>query len=200
MRRSRRSRGVLGLQRQVAAAEESLSPALVSENVTSILNVVGRDMGEWAQRLQLEYSDSPVRIDPSRLNVVADTASGTIPLDRMGSAANWVGYHLVAYLALHKLFVERDRPVPRFVVFDQPTQAFYPPEATFDSLQDADRRAVTHMFELFRDVAQQLSPIFQIIVTDHANLDAEWFQSAIREEWRGGLRLIPSAWISSPSL
>jgi energy-coupling factor transporter ATP-binding protein EcfA2 len=192
-------RSILQTRIRVDEAEGRLSAASVNENVTSILNVVGIDMAEWAQRLQLEYSDSPVRIDPSRLNVVADTTSGTIPLNRMGSAANWVGYHLVAYLALHKLFVERSRPVPRFVVFDQPTQAFYPPEAgddAFASLDDADRRSVARMFELLRDVAQELAPELQIIVTDHANLDTEWFQAAIREEWRGGRKLVPADWIS----
>jgi hypothetical protein len=186
------------LQRRAAEAEQRLNPALVNENVVSILNTVGRDMGTWAQRLQLEYATSPLRIDVSRLNVVADTVTGTVPLDRMGSAANWVGYHLVAYLALHKLFVEKNRPVPRFVVFDQPTQAFYPPEASgresIETLDDADRRAVTRMFELFRDVAAELGPELQIIVTDHANLNPQWFQEAIVEEWRGGTKLVPRDW------
>jgi len=46
----------------------------------------------------------------------------------MGSAANWIGYHLIAHLGLHKHFVERDRPVPRFLILDQPTQAYFPPD------------------------------------------------------------------------
>jgi energy-coupling factor transporter ATP-binding protein EcfA2 len=192
-------RRVKRLRRQIEEAEERLSSDLVRENVVSILNVVGRDMADWARRLELEYSQFPVRIDVSRLNVVADTDAGTIPLERMGSAANWVGYHLVAYLALHKLFVDKNRPVPRFVILDQPTQAFYPPEALeADRLEggtDADRAAVRRMLELLQDVAQELAPELQIIVTDHANLDETWFQGAITEEWRGGRKLIPSDWL-----
>jgi hypothetical protein len=190
---------VTRLRRRIEEAEERLSADLVRENVVSILNVVGRDMGDWARRLQLEYSEFPVRIDVSRLNVVADTDAGTVPLERMGSAANWVGYHLVAYLALHKLFIEKERPVPGFVMFDQPTQAFYPPEAIqadrLDAATDADRAAVARMFELLRDVAQQLAPHLQIIVMDHANLDQPWFQDAIVEEWRGGRKLVPQDWL-----
>jgi hypothetical protein len=50
------------------------------------------------------------------------------------------------------------------------------------------------MFELFRDVVAELSPAFQILVLDHLKLDAPWFADAVVEEWRGGLKLIPSNW------
>ena len=117
------------LRSEAGDIEELLSADTMRENVVSILNVVGSDMREWAQQLQLEHSDSPVRIDAARLTVVADTEIGTVPLHRMGSGANWVGYHLVAHLALHKFFVDQHRPTPRFLVLDQITQAFFPPEA-----------------------------------------------------------------------
>jgi energy-coupling factor transporter ATP-binding protein EcfA2 len=185
-------------RQRISLLTDGLDWDAVRENVASILNAVGVDMRSWAARLKLEHSDGPVRIDPVRLNVVADTVAGSVALDRMGSAANWVGYHLVAHLALHKFFREKGRPVPRFVVFDQPTQAFYPPERprpdTLDDLEDADREAVARMFELLHDVAGMCAPTLQIIVTDHAHLDADWFQDAIVEEWRGGLKLIPSDW------
>jgi hypothetical protein len=190
---------LLGLERRMNELERILDPETVRENVRSILNVVGRDMGEWADRLKLEYSGSPVRIDISRLNVVADTPSGTIPLDQMGSAANWVGYHLVAHLALHKFFVTENRPVPHFLVLDQPTQAFYPPDVLarddVNDLSDADRTAVTEMFKLMYDVCELLTPNFQVIVLDHANLNQPWFQESIVEEWRNGLKLVPQEWL-----
>jgi hypothetical protein len=120
-----------------------------------------------------------------------------VPLALMGSAANWIGYHLVAHLALHKHFVERGRPVPRFLILDQPTQAYFPPDAPAGVElpdTDADRQAVTRMFELFRDVASQLAPNLQIIVLDHLRLDIPWFTESIVEEWRGGFKLIPAHW------
>jgi Protein of unknown function (DUF3732) len=103
---------------------------------------------------------------------------------------------LVAYLALHKLFVEQNRPVPRFLVLDQPTQAFYPPDTPPDEavLGDSDREAVEAIFLLLHEVASELAPELQVIVMDHATLDKQWFQDAIVEEWRGGKRLIPASW------
>ena len=82
------------------------------ERLDSILNLVGTQMSEWATKLTLEYSKLPLRIDLGRLNVVTDTPDGPVPMDRMGGGENWVGYHLLAHLALHRWFVQHKRPVP----------------------------------------------------------------------------------------
>ena len=84
-------------------------------------------MTRWAEDLELEHTGS-VRLDLKRLTVVADTEQGPAPLMRIGSAANWIGYHLVAHLALHRYFTRQSRPVPRFLMLDQLTQAYYPSE------------------------------------------------------------------------
>jgi hypothetical protein len=63
------------------------------------------------------------------LTVVADTLDGPVPLSRMGSGENWVGYHVLAHLTLHKWFRQKNRRVPGFVIFDHPSQAHYPPIA-----------------------------------------------------------------------
>jgi hypothetical protein len=103
---------------------------------------------------------------------------------------------LVAYLALHKYFIENKRPVPSFVVFDQPTQAFYPPTAVGPDrrIQDSDRASVGLMFALLRDLAKQLSPRLQIIVMDHENPDRPGLPTVVVEEWREGRKLVPADW------
>jgi Protein of unknown function (DUF3732) len=80
--------------------------------------------------LQLEHSAEDVRLDLAKLTVVADTPTGPAPLSRIGSAKNWVGYHLSTHLALHRFLALQDRPVPRFLMLDQPTQAHYPRRKT----------------------------------------------------------------------
>ena len=118
----------------------------------------------------------------------------------MGSASNWIGYHLVAHLGLHRWFTQQERPVPRFLMLDQPTQAFYPPDVVdirSEELEDDDRASVDAMFALMHEVVTELAPAFQIIVVDHANLPESWFQEAVVEEWRGGQKLVPTAWLSA---
>ena len=168
------------------------------EELTSRLVVVGRDIKSYADALGLEHREDDVRLDLARLTVVADTETGPAPLTRIGSAKNWVGYHLATHLALHRYFTRQERPVPRFLMLDQPTQAHYPSENDNGSGlpdEDADRLAVRNMFELMRDVVEELTPQFQIIVCDHADLPEPWFQEAVREHWRRGTKLIPADWL-----
>jgi hypothetical protein len=44
------------------------------------------------------------------------------------------------------------------------------------------------------DVVDTLSPNLQVIVTDHAFLLNERFQSSVIEVWRKGEKLIPETW------
>lgn len=192
-----------GRVRRAQSAVEQLEGQLDQdderEQLLSRLLAIGGDMTLWADRLALEHSGTSVRLDPRRLTVVADTPSGPAPLNQIGSAANWIGYHLVAHLALHKFFVEQERPVPRFLMLDQPTQAYYPSDVTRESgfpANDADRAAVQSIFELLADVASLLDSRLQIIVCDHANLPDRWFQDAVIENWRDGRRLIPDEWLA----
>ena len=184
-------------RRNVERLAADLDPNEEREQLTSRLHVIGADMTRWADRLELEHRGSSIRLDLNRLTVVVDTDSGPAPLFRIGSAENWIGYHLVAHLALHRYFVRQGRPVPHLLMLDQPTQAYYPSEVEQrDGLprDDDDRAAVRRLFELMRDVTEELAPDMQIIVCDHANLPEPWFQEAVRHNWRGDA-LIPAGWI-----
>jgi hypothetical protein len=192
-------------RRTVASLEAELDPDHEREQITSRLMVISQDMTRWADRLQLEHAGTSVRLDLNQLTVVADTDAGPAPLSRIGSAANWVGYHLVAHLALHRYFVRNDRPVPHLLMIDQPTQAYFPSDAEKRSglpVRDEDREAVRRLYRLMYDVAGELAPGLQIIVCDHANLEDDWFQQSVEHNWRGENRaavsddrLIPETWI-----
>lgn len=183
-----------------AALEGELSEEVVAERMTSIGSILSRQMSEGAQRLLLEHSASPLRLDMKRLTLVADTENGPVPMSRMGSGENWVGYHLIAHLTLHSWFSHRDRPVPGFLFLDQPSQVYFPSERqvaaemSVDDLSEDDRSAVKRMFQYVFAAVGAADPTFQVIVTEHADIDEEWFQSAVVERWRGGLKLVPEDW------
>jgi septal ring factor EnvC (AmiA/AmiB activator) len=194
---------VAGLRSSVERLEAELSPDDEREQVTSRLLTVGADMTTWAEQLRLEHAGRGVRLDLRRLTVIADTESGPAPMSRIGSAENWIGYHLIAHLALHRFFVRQNRPVPHLLMLDQPTQAYYPSEVEQLSgvpTRDEDRLAVRRLYELLRAVVAELNPQFQVIVCDHANLDEPWFQASVAENWRNGAQLVPEEWITRASL
>jgi hypothetical protein len=188
-------------QRSVEAIEQRIDPDATREELTARLAVVAKDITAYSRRLKLEYHEA-VWLDLQRLTVMTETDQGSAPLFRIGSAENWVGSHLAAHLALHRYFTRHDRPVPRFLMLDQPSQAYYPSEMEQEGgvpEDEDDRAAVRRMYELMRDVANELAPKFQIIVCDHANLPEEWFQDAVQHNWREGRKLIPQEWIDEAS-
>lgn len=191
---------------QIKTMIEAVLSKIRSEEVESkmdtFLDLIGQKMTEYSNRLDLEHKGSSLRLDIKKLTVVANTEDGPIPLNRMGSGENWVGYHVLAHLALHWWFRRRSLPVPAFLILDQPTQAYYPPDAQDGSLDeieaDEDRTAVLSLFRLMFDVCQEIEAPFQLIVLDHAHLREEWFEDAIIEEWRSDSALVPVDWPTLP--
>ena len=150
---------------RVSALERELDVEAVRERVNAFLNIIGRYMTTYSDELDLEHRGSQLRLDIRNLTVVADTLDGPVPLFRMGSGENWVGYHVLAHVALHKWFRQKNRPVPAFIIFDQPSQAHYPPErdadGSIDILKDEDQTAVLQLFQLIRHAADELVRTFK---------------------------------------
>lgn len=189
-----------GLKNKCAILEAELSDDVVKEKLDSIVSLLGRKMTDWARKLQLEHATHPLRFNLKKLTIVADTPEGPIPMERMGSGENWVGYHLIGHLALHGWFTQHNRPVPRFLFLDQPSQVYFPSEVgverSYDSLDNDDRAALRNMFKLIFDAVSELAPGFQIVITEHADLAEDWYQEAVVERWRSGLKLVPEDWES----
>jgi hypothetical protein len=191
--------GVATASSRVDRLQAEMDPDNEREQLMSRLNIIGQTMTSLARDLGLEHVENGVRLDLANLTVVTDSNAGPLPLTRIGSAANWIGYHLVTHLAIHRFLVENERPVPRFLMIDQPTQAYYPSVDAKNAgrIADSDHEAVVAMFKIMHDVVAELAPRFQIIVSDHVNLvDELWFQQSIQHYWRNGVRLIPSEWIA----
>lgn len=190
---------IAAAQQRVAILEAELDMDDVREKLNTFFNIIGGYMTHYSTELDLEHKGSQLRLDIRNLTVVADTLDGPVPLYRMGSGENWVGYHVLAHLGVHKWFRQKNRPVPGFIILDQPSQAHYPPEkdaeGSISVLKNEDQAAVFKLFKLIADVAKELQPNLQIIVMDHADLQNDWFQDAVVERWRNGKKLIPQEWI-----
>ncbi|MFD9541958.1 DUF3732 domain-containing protein [Streptomyces sp. NPDC060022] len=65
-----------------------------------------------------------------------------------------------------------------------------------DLAQDEDRVTVTRLFQLMHQVVNELSPDFQMIVSDDADLPHPWYQQSVRYNWRNGEKLIPTTWLN----
>jgi hypothetical protein len=189
---------VARVRAEVGELEAALDQEAMEERLTTALGLIGRDITDYAGRLELEHGENSLRLDRKNLTVVADTINGPLFLYQIGSGENWVGYHVAAHLALHKLFRTLDRPVPAFVMLDQPSQAHYPKEKDVGEIsgaEDEDQLAVARLYRLLLDYCVSMAPSMQIIVADHVDLLQEWFREATVERWRDGIKLVPMTWL-----
>jgi hypothetical protein len=183
---------------EVAELEKALDPEALNERIATALSLVGRDLTAYAQALQLEHGDNPLRLDRKNLTVVADTDEGALALSQIGSGENWVGYHVAAHLALHRLFRARKRPVPALLMLDQPSQAHYPPDrdaGVISADEDEDQAAVARLYRELYNYCEALGGAMQIIVADHVELLEPWFTDATAQRWRDGIKLVPMSWL-----
>ena len=184
---------------EIAALEKVIGSEEKEERLSSILNQINIQMTNWSKNLDLEYQGAPIRFDIKKLTIFADTPTKSIPLSQTGSGANWIAYHLLIHFALHKHFVKANRPVPRFLFLDQPSQAYYPPDKDAELkgklATSSDETAVKQIYDFILLATKELSPHFQVIITDHAKLNYPEFTESITEEWRSGNKLIPESWM-----
>ena len=194
---------VNSIESELDLLEQAVDPMVIARDVESKLAFVSNDMTEWARDLALEHAEDGVRIDLPNLTVVANDRKGAIPLRRIGSAANQVGYHVVTHLALHKWFVEESRPVPRFLFLDQPEQAYYPEDLlgvrdATERLPDLDQERVESLYRFVDDRVRELDGAFQVVIVGHWNPSSlPWFDDARVDNWRQGRALVPQRWLSS---
>lgn len=183
------------LKSRITELEKTVDSDNEREILLSILNKINLQMSKWVEDLDVEYENNPIRFDINKLTMFIDSDTKPIALPQIGSGANWVAYHLLIVFALHKHFIQNNRPVPSFIIIDQPTQVYYPPEKNENVVEvSADEIAVNKMFDFMFNVVESLTSRLQVIITDHAYLKNERFEESVTEIWRDGLKLIPTDW------
>lgn len=185
------------IEGRIKEIDDILDRDSVEERKQSALSRIQEDMTKWAKTLQLEHSDNPYRLDLNKVTVVVDKPERPVPLKQLGSGSNWVGVHLIAYFALQRFFVNANRPVPRFLFLDQPSQVYFP--SVLDEKQ-IDWNEVNKMYQFIIDRTNELNGKLQVIVVDHADLKEDSFRQFICENWWPiDKNLVPSDWYENTS-
>lgn len=191
------------LEQKVKDLEERIGTDDSNERLRSILNIISVQATQYIQDFKAEFRDFPARIDLTNITLVFDRPERPVPMSRTGGGENHLAYHLSALLALHLFAAKNNRPIPSFLLIDQPTQVYFPSAQIYKEADgsikkteaDADLAAVRHLFELLLKFAEEDAPGFQLIVTEHANLREQWFQDSLVEEpWNKPPALVPDDW------
>lgn len=191
------------IQRRVDLLEKQVDADNSQDRLISILSNISAQMVRFIDGFEAEFRKVPARLDLSKLTVVFDRPERAVLMSRTGGGENHLAYHLSALLALHWFAAKNHRPIPQFLLIDQPTQVYFPSEKVYRAAdgsvekteEDADLTAVRRLFAFLLNYTKKEVPGFQIIVTEHANLRDKWFQDALIEEpWSKPPSLVPEDW------
>ena len=192
------------LKLKVEGLENRIGVDDSNDRLNSILIIISAQVTQYVKKFEAEFRDFPARFDLASITIVFDRPDRPVPMSRTGGGENHLAYHLSALLALHLFAIKNNRPIPQFLLIDQPTQVYFPSEQVYrdadGSVQkteeaDADLKAVRRLFELLLKFTQDDAPGFQLIVTEHANLREQWFQDALVEPpWTKPPALVPADW------
>lgn len=191
------------INNKVKQLEDQIGTDDSNERLTSILNNISAQVSRYIQKFNAEFGPYPARLNLPQLTIIFDRPERSVPLSRTGGGANHLAYHLSTLMALHLFAAQNNRPIPRFLLIDQPTQVYFPSEQVYKNADgsvqrteaDADLNAVRRLFELLLKFTKDDVPGFQLIVTEHANLREQWFQEALVEQpWTKPPALVPEDW------
>ena len=198
---------VAGLRERLTQLQSELGRENIEDRKQRALRLINNNAGRLVANLDSERPNDPVSLEISDLTVKVTGPTRDDYLSEIGSGSNWLSYHVAMLLALQQFFLTLDHsPVPGFIVMDQPSQVYFPKKLVVrenedveePTLKDEDILAVHKAYEVMGEVVGASNGRLQIIVLDHAPREV-WgdIPNVVAfEEWRDGLKLVPTEWIS----
>lgn len=184
------------LQRQIGIDTEE-------DGLNTILNSISQKISKYARHFKVEFSEYPARFDLNKLNLFLDKPEDPASLNLLGAGENHLIYHIATLLSIHWYAFHYNKPIPQFIILDQPTQVYFPEEKytqlgenSIEKIEkDSDIETVRKLFKFLVDFTKNECKGFQIIVLEHANLKDAWFKETIIDEpWRKPPAFVPESW------
>ncbi|MDR6406118.1 MULTISPECIES: DUF3732 domain-containing protein [Chryseobacterium] len=193
------------LEEHIATEKLKLDGLYKKFNQKASLEKLSNIISEYSKLLPIEDKHNRiVHFDPTEsLNIKIEDikTKNKYFLSRIGSGANYMGYHLATLFGLHEYLnqlkeVGKVNYVPTFLVLDQPSQVYYPKEFTEGSKDIADTKKI---FETTYEFMKRTNNKIQIIILEHVptsmweNINTDSFH--LVEKWDKDLdALIPEEW------
>lgn len=191
---------------RIKQLKKEVNESEIQRKLDYALSYLRTEMGKILAQLDVEHPEDPVDFVIKDLTVRVKNQTGRDDyLWEIGSASNWLSYHISLILALQHFFQSKSSVnVPNFVIFDQPSQVYFPRtryslNEAEAQLNDDDKNAVRKIFETLSAFVKTAKFDIQIIITEHADDDI-WgnipdSKIHLVEKWRNNVKLVPVEWL-----
>ncbi len=193
------------LQKQIKDIRGRISEHQIQGRITNALASVETIAGQILPTLDAEWPDAAINFMLADLTIKVVQGTRDDYLWEIGSGANWLAYHVSMTLAFQRFFLQTPaHPVPNFLIYDQPSQVYFPQSPRDDEVSDADWRdedivAVRKVFTAVSLETQKAKGNLQVILLDHAD-EKVWGDIdnvKLIEEWRDDNKLVPIEWLQT---
>ena len=193
--------------REIERLSAEVNESEIIRKQSSAVSYINQRIGEIIKFLDAEHPESPVEFIIKDLMLRISHENGRKDyLWEIGSASNWLAYHVATMLAFQQFFQKRGHvSVPNFLVFDQPSQVYFPQLKNIEQdgeeligVSDDDKEAVKKIFVAMSEFLKRTDHDIQIIVMEHADEDVwgEIESVHLVARWRGeDNKLIPLSWL-----
>lgn len=181
---------------------EKIKQDIVNNKVRNAKVKVTTALKHYAQIFNAANSEEGIELNIKDLTLNFISKTGRYEaLYEIGSGSNYMAYHLSTLLGLHEFFLkQKEHPVPSIIIFDQPSQAYFPDTDIEFSEKNEDIARVKKIFNAFESAIKRTEGNLQIIVLEHVGKFAwDTFENMhLVKRWRedeDDNALIPREWI-----
>lgn len=190
------------LTNQISILEDEISLESIKERIEDIRMRINSYAFDIMKSLPLEdkYQDCPIDLNINNMTAGIVTKYGKIVMRDVGSDLNYLCLHVAILLAIHRHFDDLEREYPGFLIFDQLSRPFFPPDPKNNNELDEiviaaenEKKELKQFFDyLFKEVEKNKS--LQIIVYEHAYYAKDdKYVKATKYRWNEE-GLIPENW------
>lgn len=193
---------LLKLKNKITELRKIIDRDKIRQKQKNAINRIQSSIEYYSKIFKAERSEDPAELDIINLTLKFLGNKREDFLWEIGSGSNYMAYHISTALALQELFLRNDsHPVPNFLFFDQPSQAYFPELNAEEIIKGDDIERVKRIFKALNEAIVRTKGKLQIIVLEHAgsNVWSEFDSVHKVFRWRDDEEdkaLIPDEWIN----
>lgn len=193
------------IKKRISEINRLLNQDVLDKKQKNILNQISTSIKHYAKIFEAEYCDDDIQLNIENLTLKFISGNREDFLWEIGSGHNFMSYHISTILAIHEylLTLADKNKVPSFIIFDQPSQVYFPELKKEELAEDEAVLKVKRIFKVLSEFKNRTQAKVQTIIIEHAG-ESSWSEYSedvkLIRNWHGDSddnALIPKKWIDA---